>query len=93
MHPWASSLVLWRFLLVISCQNYTVGALFDWLKETPTPTPPPPPAQAGPYPVPNDPPTFEMRVVDEKFLAEGSMVQLSPLDSCHLRVMHNFTSN
>lgn len=68
-----------------------MGALFDWLKETPKPTPPPP-AQVSPDPVPNEPPTFEMRVVDEKFLAEGSMMQLSPLDSCHLRVISHLRS-
>ncbi|XP_048114065.1 protein brambleberry isoform X2 [Alosa alosa] len=89
MHLWVSSLALWS-LLVICTQCGTVGALFDWLKETPTPTPAPPPV--GPAAVPNDPPTFEMRVVDEKFLAEGNMMQLSPLDSCHLRVIGQLRS-
>lgn len=87
MHPGLSSVVVWGLLLVICSQCYVVGALFDWLKETPKPTPTSPPAQAGPAPDPNDPPTFEMRVVEEKFLAEGNIMQLSPLDSCHLRVM------
>ncbi|XP_076158337.1 protein brambleberry [Alosa pseudoharengus] len=90
MHLWVSSLALWSLLLVICTQCGTVGALFDWLKETPTPTPAPPPV--GPAAVPNDPPTFEMRVVDEKFLAEGNMMQLSPLDSCHLRVIGQLRS-
>ncbi|RXN04590.1 brambleberry-like protein [Labeo rohita] len=32
-------------------------------------------------------PAFEMSVVDEKFLAEAKQMELSPLDSCHFRVV------
>lgn len=76
---------LWGLFWVICTQCGTADALFDWLKKE-TPTPVPPPAQAALNTAPTDPPPFEMRVVEEKFLAEGNLMQLSPLDSCHLQV-------
>ncbi|XP_063053216.1 protein brambleberry isoform X2 [Engraulis encrasicolus] len=91
MHQRASSLVFWGLFWVILSQCPTASAFFDWLKEQPqiAPTPPPPPPV---YAESTDPPTFEMRVVEERFLAEGNMMQLSPLDSCHLQVISQLKS-
>ncbi|KAL2093850.1 hypothetical protein ACEWY4_011162 [Coilia grayii] len=89
MHQRASSVALWGLLWVIFTQCGTAAAFFDWLKEEkPRPAPPPPPVQAEP----TDPPTFEMRVVEERFLAEGHLMQLSALDSCHLQVISQLKS-
>ncbi|MBN3314595.1 BMBL protein, partial [Atractosteus spatula] len=53
-------------------------------KAAPSPAPPPPfvPEAEG-----GAPPPFEMSVADERFLAEAKQLELSPLDTCHYRVI------
>ncbi|XP_051548350.1 protein brambleberry-like [Myxocyprinus asiaticus] len=79
---------LWLLLLwVLSMQYGPVDAFFDWLKKH-EPAPPAPPQQpVAPVLTQGDAPPFEMNVADEKFLAEGKQMELSPLDSCHFRVV------
>ncbi|KAI1888808.1 hypothetical protein AGOR_G00172560 [Albula goreensis] len=52
---------------------------------------PPPPVPAPPIPEGYTPP-FEMSLADEKFLAEAKQMELSPLDSCHYRVVAQLKS-
>ncbi|XP_077391030.1 protein brambleberry isoform X2 [Festucalex cinctus] len=71
-----------------------VGGLFEWLRQTEYP-----PAVTSPPPLPSHPPEdvlpvipakdvqFEISTVDEKFLAQAKQMELSPLDSCHQRVV------
>ncbi|KAM9761786.1 protein brambleberry [Menidia menidia] len=73
--------LLQLMLAVLSCA--AVSGLFEWLTQTPTPPPPPPPA---PAPLLKDA-QFELATADEKFLAEAKQLELSPLDSCHYRVV------
>lgn len=79
------------FLLIISvlaCRCPTVSGLFDWLRRTEAPpaTASAPPAAAVPALLAKDA-QFEMATADEKFLAEAKQMELSPLDSCHYRVV------
>uniref|UniRef100_A0A8C1U2T4 Brambleberry n=1 Tax=Cyprinus carpio TaxID=7962 RepID=A0A8C1U2T4_CYPCA len=78
---------LWFVMLwVLSVQYGEVDAFFDWLQK-PAPTPAPPPESIAPILLHGETPPFEMSVVDEKFLAEAKQMELSPLDSCHFRVV------
>eukprot|EP00064_Thunnus_orientalis_P017030 superscaffoldBa00003513_g17104 len=79
------------FLLIsmLACQCPAVSGLFEWLRQTDNP----PPAAAAP-PSPAVAPAllakdaqFEITTADEKFLAEAKQLELSPLDSCHHRVV------
>ncbi|GLD49422.1 protein brambleberry-like isoform X1 [Lates japonicus] len=80
-----------RYLLLIvalACQCPAGSGLFEWLRRTEAPPPAaaaPPPAVA-PALLAKDA-QFEMATVDEKFLAEAKQMELSPLDSCHYRVV------
>lgn len=71
-------------ICVLATQCSTATAFFDWMKR--------PDAPPAPTPVPSlpkgDTPPFEMTVVEEKFLAEARLMELSPLDSCNYRVMN-----
>ncbi|XP_047230963.1 protein brambleberry isoform X2 [Girardinichthys multiradiatus] len=69
-----------------------VSGLFEWVRITQ-----PHPAAAAPPPVApallvKDAP-FEMVTTDEKFLAEAKQLELSPLDSCHYRVVARLRSS
>ncbi|XP_029904861.1 protein brambleberry [Myripristis murdjan] len=75
-------------MLALQCR--AVSGLFDWLKETQAP--PAAPKPAAPQPPAGDTPPFEMSVADEKFLAEAKQMELSPLDSCHYRVVAQLKS-
>uniref|UniRef100_A0A9J8C507 Brambleberry n=1 Tax=Cyprinus carpio carpio TaxID=630221 RepID=A0A9J8C507_CYPCA len=78
---------LWFVMLwVLSVQYGEVDAFFDWLQK-PAPTPAPPQESIAPILLHGETPPFEMSVVDEKFLAEAKQMELSPLDSCHFRVV------
>nr|XP_019958134.1 PREDICTED: protein brambleberry-like [Paralichthys olivaceus] len=75
-------------LLIITCQCPAVGGLFEWLRRTDAPpAPPPPPAAAAAPALLAKDAQFEMATVDEKFLAEAKQMELSPLDSCHYKVV------
>ncbi|XP_067292294.1 protein brambleberry isoform X2 [Pseudorasbora parva] len=81
MGPWFVPLML------LSVQYGEVDAFFDWLKK-PEPAPAPPPQEPiASILLQGETPAFEMTVVDEKFLAEAKQMDLSPLDSCHFRVV------
>ncbi|XP_078114486.1 protein brambleberry isoform X2 [Sander vitreus] len=85
------------FLLIsiLACQCPAVSGLFEWLKEAAAPPPPaaaaaaPPPAGASvavPALLAKDA-QFEMATTDERFLSEAKQMELSPLDSCHFKVV------
>uniref|UniRef100_A0A3P8THM2 Brambleberry n=1 Tax=Amphiprion percula TaxID=161767 RepID=A0A3P8THM2_AMPPE len=71
-----------------------VSGLFEWLRQTEAPpaSPPPSPAPVVPALLAKDA-QFEMETADEKFLAEAKQLQLSPLDSCHCRVVAQLKSS
>ncbi|XP_055048607.2 protein brambleberry [Misgurnus anguillicaudatus] len=78
---------LWLLFLWMSSMQYSqVDAFFDWLNK-PEPAPAPPKEPLAPVLPHGDAPAFEMNVADEKFLAEAKQMELSPLDSCHFRVV------
>ncbi|XP_030046094.1 protein brambleberry [Microcaecilia unicolor] len=88
--------VSWTYLLSIlfSLLGTNYG-FFGWLnRRAPIESPP---ASASPRPatdievLPSAP--FEMTIVDEKFLAEGKHLDLSPLDSCHYKVVNQLQSS
>ncbi|XP_029988422.1 protein brambleberry [Sphaeramia orbicularis] len=78
-------------LLLLQCP--AVCGLFEWLRKTEAP-----PAAASPSAA--VPPTllvkdaqFEMATADERFLAEAKQMELSPLDTCHHRVVARLKSS
>ncbi|XP_030621146.1 protein brambleberry [Chanos chanos] len=85
MCQWAwVSLLPWALLSwALGTQFGTADALFNWMKrEEPVPAAPVDHTMSQ-----GDPPPFEMTVADEKFLSEAKQMNLSPLDSCHFRVV------
>ncbi|XP_041863169.1 protein brambleberry [Melanotaenia boesemani] len=70
-----------------------VSGLFEWLRHMQAP------AASTPSPEPVAPANlakdaqFEMATSDEKFLAEAKQLELSPLDSCHYRVIAQLKSS
>ncbi|XP_056270514.1 protein brambleberry isoform X2 [Pseudoliparis swirei] len=79
-------------ICMLACWSPAVNGLFEWLKGTEAP-PPAPQAAAAPPPSAAEVPAllekdarFEMTTVDERFLAESKLMELSPLDSCHYRL-------
>ncbi|TRY85900.1 hypothetical protein DNTS_011921 [Danionella cerebrum] len=76
------------FVLLWVCGLQNVDAFFDWLK-TPEPKPAPSPTSESITPIllQREAPPFEISIIDEKFLAEAKQMELSPLDSCHFRVV------
>ncbi|XP_036378689.1 protein brambleberry [Megalops cyprinoides] len=80
-------------LFVLGSLCGTAGAFFEWLRKGSTSSPPPPPtAHTAPRAFEGDAPPFEMSLADEKFLAEARQMELSPLDSCHYRVIAQLKS-
>uniref|UniRef100_A0A3B4VJR2 Brambleberry n=3 Tax=Seriola dumerili TaxID=41447 RepID=A0A3B4VJR2_SERDU len=75
-------------IITLACQCPSVTGLFEWLRQTEAPpaAAAPPPATVAPAILAKDA-KFEMATVDEKFLAEAKQMELSPLDSCHHRVV------
>ncbi|XP_061738917.1 protein brambleberry isoform X2 [Nerophis ophidion] len=79
-------------LLLIILANRCPAAcgLFEWLRQAKLPPaaaePLPPAAQSSSIILAKDAP-FEMATADEKFLAEAKQMALSPLDTCHQRVV------
>ncbi|MEQ2199718.1 hypothetical protein XENOCAPTIV_009391 [Xenoophorus captivus] len=66
-----------------------VSGLFEWVRITQPPPATAPPPPVAPALLAKDAP-FEMVTIDEKFLAEAKQLELSPLDSCHYRVIGSF---
>ncbi|XP_029448065.1 protein brambleberry-like isoform X2 [Rhinatrema bivittatum] len=82
----------WTLLLslLVSLVGSSCG-FFGWLnRRAPAETPSTGPA-ADSKVLPSAP--FEMTMVDEKFLAEGKNLDLSPLDSCHYKVVNQLRSS
>ncbi|XP_058879425.1 protein brambleberry-like [Acipenser ruthenus] len=66
-------------------------AFFGWMKETPTTVEPPPAVvSANTH---GETPPFEMTTADDRFLAEAKQLELSPLDSCHYKVIAQLKSS
>ncbi|XP_031725595.1 protein brambleberry [Anarrhichthys ocellatus] len=74
------------FLLICTLACPAVNGLFEWLREKEAPPPAAPPAAEVPTLLAKDA-RFEMTIADERFLAESKLMELSPLDSCHYRVV------
>ncbi|KAM8875162.1 protein brambleberry isoform 1-T3 [Spinachia spinachia] len=78
------------FLLMcmLACRCPAVNGLFEWLKgKEPPPAAATQPALAEVPTLPAKDARFEMKTVDEGFLAQSKQMELSPLDSCHYRVV------
>ncbi|CAL8237999.1 unnamed protein product [Boreogadus saida] len=74
---------------VLALRCHVSNGLFEWLK----------PAQAPPAatlpaigPTAKDSIPFEMTIADDKFLAEARQMELSPLGSCHYKVVAQLKS-
>ncbi|XP_076731617.1 protein brambleberry isoform X2 [Maylandia zebra] len=80
--------------LLLACQCLAVNGLFEWLRltEAPRAAAPLQPAAVAPAHLAKDA-QFEMATADEKFLAEAKQMELSPLDSCHYRVIARLKSS
>ncbi|KAM4738716.1 protein brambleberry [Anableps anableps] len=82
-------------LLITVCMLVcpAVSGLFDWLRITqPPPAAAPPSPPVAPVLLAKDA-QFEMVTSDERFLAEAKQLELSPLDSCHYRVVARLRSS
>ncbi|XP_034533236.1 protein brambleberry [Notolabrus celidotus] len=81
---------------VLLCLCPGVSGLFEWMRQKEAPP-------AAPAPAPALPPVspallakdaqFEMATADEKFLSEAKDMEISPLDSCHYRVVARLKSS
>ncbi|XP_055020525.1 LOW QUALITY PROTEIN: protein brambleberry-like [Boleophthalmus pectinirostris] len=83
------------FALLI-CHCPVVCGLFEWLRRAESPPASQPAASSSAHVAPEllaKDAQFEMAIVDEKFLAEAKQLQLSPLDSCHHRVVARLKSS
>ncbi|KAM9495788.1 protein brambleberry-like isoform 1-T2 [Clarias gariepinus] len=78
----------WMLLVCVLALCGEADAFFEWMKK-PAPAPPsvPPAIPSHPTAVRSDASPFEMSVTDEKILAEAKLLDISPLDSCHFRVV------
>lgn len=82
----------WLLVVCVLALCGEANAFFEWMKKaTPAPALLPPAVPTHPTVVPSDTPPFEMSVTEEKILAEAKLIDMSPLDSCHLRVCTDFT--
>ncbi|XP_035996921.1 protein brambleberry [Fundulus heteroclitus] len=87
IHHW----LLLMTVCILACPAVT--GLFEWLRITqPAADPPPPPPPVAPALLAKDA-QFEMVTADQKFLAEAKQLELSPLDSCHYRVVARLRSS
>ncbi|XP_053498093.1 protein brambleberry isoform X2 [Ictalurus furcatus] len=77
----------WMLLVCVLALAGEAGAFFEWMKVAPAPSSVPPAMPAHPTAVPSNAAPFEMSVADEKILAEAKLIAMSPLDSCHFRVV------
>lgn len=79
---------LWLLLVCVLALCGEADAFFEWMKKVaPVPASVPPTVPTYPTAVSSDAPPFEMSVADEKILAEAKLIDMSPLDSCHFRVI------
>ncbi|MCJ8736037.1 hypothetical protein PDJAM_G00254160 [Pangasius djambal] len=82
------SLEPWMLLGCVLALCGEADSFFEWMKKVaPAPAAVPPAVTTQQTAVPSDAPQFEMSVSDEKILAEAKMMDMSPLDSCHFRVV------
>ncbi|XP_049588356.1 protein brambleberry [Syngnathus scovelli] len=84
-------LLSYRNCLLLLCifSNWIPAAtgLFEWLRQTehpPAETAPPPPSADA---ILAKEAQFKMSTADERFLSEAKQMELSPLDSCHHKVV------
>ncbi|XP_063777203.1 protein brambleberry-like isoform X2 [Pseudophryne corroboree] len=77
----------WLLLLALLTLPVHTGAFFGWFTRKPSSRPTTPHKETNPDPksLPNAP--FEMTTADDQFLAEARQLELSPLDSCHYKVV------
>ncbi|CAL8309278.1 unnamed protein product [Lota lota] len=82
---------LWSLLFcVLALKCHVSNGLFEWLKPAQQ-TPPAPTLPAAGPPAKHSIP-FEMTTADEKFLAEAKQMDLSPLGSCHYKIVAQLKS-
>ncbi|XP_026774666.3 protein brambleberry [Pangasianodon hypophthalmus] len=82
------SMESWMLLGCVLALCGEADAFFEWMKKVaPAPAAVPPAMPTHQTAVRSDAPPFEMSVTDEKILAEAKMMDMSPLDSCHFRVV------
>ncbi|CAI5778887.1 Hypothetical predicted protein [Podarcis lilfordi] len=84
---WAFCLSLLLLLVVPS------SGFFGWLTRSGTPEKAPVPPAPPPDPAHLSHVPFEMTTADERFLAEARRLDLSPLDSCHHKVVAQLRSS
>ncbi|KAF7702002.1 protein brambleberry [Silurus meridionalis] len=81
-------LELWVLIVCVLALCGEVDAFFEWVKKAaPVPDSVPPAIPTRQPAVPSDSLPFEMSVADEKLLAEAKLIEMSPLDSCHFRIV------
>ncbi|KAK3526641.1 hypothetical protein QTP70_030850 [Hemibagrus guttatus] len=79
---------MWTLLVCVLALCDEADAFFEWMKKAaPAPASVPPAVPTNPAAVSGDAPSFELNVADEKILAEAKLIDMSPLDSCHFRVV------
>ncbi|XP_028814679.1 protein brambleberry isoform X2 [Denticeps clupeoides] len=95
MYQKAPRLAPWGLLLWVLAGHFgSAAAFFGWMKKAaPDPAPTPSAAANVHQNLPlAEPPPFEIAVADDKILAEAKQMELSPLDSCHFRVVAQLRS-
>nr|XP_020492939.1 protein brambleberry-like [Labrus bergylta] len=71
---------------MLFCLSPGVSGLFEWLRQTDAPSKAAAHPPVAPALLAKDA-KFEMATADEKFLSEAKHMEISPLDSCHYRVV------
>uniref|UniRef100_A0A3P8X7Y2 Brambleberry n=1 Tax=Esox lucius TaxID=8010 RepID=A0A3P8X7Y2_ESOLU len=67
------------------------NCFFEWMKPKQPEAPAPAPSLAPGLPV-GETPQFEMSIADDKFLADAKLMDITPLGSCHYRVVAQLKS-
>ncbi|KAM4029472.1 protein brambleberry-like isoform 2-T3 [Anomaloglossus baeobatrachus] len=69
------------------------GAFFGWFTRKSSSVSSAPQKEPAPDPLSLPSAPFEMTTTDEKFLAEAKIMELSPLDSCHYKVVSHLRAS